>query len=374
MDCGIQAELASSEYFAEFYRRATQNRVPVEGALDLTYRCNFRCSHCYVGHLLAQAPSTADEMDTAQVTSVLAAAAAEGCMFLLISGGEPLLRRDFLEIYVTARRLGMYVTVFTNASLMTPEHVEVLRHYPPRLVEVSVYGATAATYERVTGRRTAFKRAMSGIELLLEAGVRVGLKTMVLRDNVDEVVSMNALARILGVKFRLDPMLCPRLDGDPAPLAQRVDPLRAVETELQCTEYREDMTRYIQSQHFDQAERETYRRRLYLCGAGTAGFHVDPQGWLRPCLMSRDIRYSIGRLGFAEAWRAASAAVDEATYEGTGLCADCPNLFYCGYCPGNFLLENASPSHPPEYMCRLGEYRRRAIMESGPGAEHDGKK
>lgn len=374
MDCGIQAELASSEYFAEFYRRTTLHRVPVEGALDLTYRCNFRCSHCYVGHLVGQTPSAAGEMDTAQVTSLLTTAAAEGCMFLLLSGGEPLLRPDFLDIYVTARRLGMYVTVFTNASLVTPEHVEVLREYPPRLVEVSVYGATPATYERVTGHRGAFERAMHGIEQLLEAGIRVGLKTMVLRDNADEVVSMEAHARSLGVKFRLDPLLCPRLDGDPAPLAQRVDPERAVEIELQCTEYREDMTRYIQSQHFDQAERETYRNRLYLCGAGTGGFHVDPQGWLRPCLMSRDIRYSIGKLGFAEAWRAATVAVDEATYEGTGLCADCPNIFYCGYCPGQLLLENASPSHPPDYNCRLGECRRRAIVESGPGAEHAGKR
>ena len=94
---------------------------------------------------------------------------------------------------------------------------------------------------------------------------------------------------------------------------------------------------------------------------------------MHPCLMSPAIAYNAGSMGFDGAWKAVTAAVDEATFEGAGRCTDCPDIVLCGYCPGLFVLEKASPSRPPDYACRLGENRLRAIGLKRPEVVHVGQ-
>jgi radical SAM protein with 4Fe4S-binding SPASM domain len=342
----------------------------MNGSFDLTYRCNFRCVHCYGRHLVGQTRSHAAELETTQVVDLLSEAADAGCLMLLMSGGEPLMREDFIQVYTAARRLGMVVSVFSNASLVTQAHIDTFGEYPPEMVEVSVYGATEATYERITGVPGSFRRARLGIDRLLAGGVRVGLKTMILRDNVEEVADIEAFARDLGVRFRLDPLVTARLDGDPAPLEQRVDPQRAVEIELSSGTRRAELSRFFRRQQAAGVPGTGKAGELYYCGAGIASFHIDPHGFMHPCLLSPAIAYNAVAMGFATAWKAVTAAIDDVTWDGAGMCVDCPTIDLCGYCPGVFALEKASPSRPPEYLCQLGEYRLRGIGAEEPEVAH----
>ena len=140
-----------------------------------------------------------------------------GAVWCLLTGGEPLLREDFADVFLGLKRLGLLVSVFTNACLVTPEHVELFRQYPPRDVEVSVYGATAATYEAVTRRPGSYDAFVRGLELLLAGGVHVRLKAMALRSNGHE---LDEIARFCRAHtrdyYRFDPLLHLRFDGDPA--------------------------------------------------------------------------------------------------------------------------------------------------------------
>ena len=361
--CVAEPELGSPDHIGEVFSRALGSRVPLSGSFDITYRCNYRCVHCYAGHLVSQPAISAGELTTRQVKDLLEQAVDLGCLFLLLSGGEPLLREDFVEIYVTARRLGLIVTVFTNASLLTPAHLDAFREYPPRMVDVSFYGTTAAVYERITGVPGSFERARRGVDQLLESGMRVGLKTMVLSENVEEVPAIEALARKLGTRFRLDPVIVPGLDGDPSPLGYRVDPGRAVEVELASEQRSAEWLGYIERRVEPTASQTNQNGRLYPCGAGMGSYHLDPLGFMRPCLMARDMAYNAAQVGFAEAWKAVTTAVDTFMWEGVNRCGECSSIDLCGYCPGHILLEGASPSHPPEYLCQLGESRRLALSE-----------
>jgi radical SAM protein with 4Fe4S-binding SPASM domain len=342
----------------------------MNGAFDLTYRCNLRCVHCYGGHLVGQTRSQAAELDTKQVVGLLSEAARAGCLMLLLSGGEPLLREDFVQVYTAARRLGFVVSVFTNASLVTQAHVDAFGEYPPEMVEVSIYGATEATYERITGVPGSFRRARRGIEQLMARGVRVGLKTMILRDNVEEITAIEAMARDLGVRFRLDPLVTARLDGDQTPLEQRVDAQRAVEVELASGGRRAEMGRFFRRQQAAGAPGTGKAGELYYCGAGIASFHIDPSGFMHPCLLSTAIAYNAVTMGFADAWKAVTTAIDDVTWDGAGGCSSCPTIDVCGYCPGVFALEKASPSQPPDYLCQLGECRLRGIGAEEPEVAH----
>ena len=109
--------------------------------IELTERCNNRCIHCYINRPEDDTVAKAREMETGFVLDLLRQAAVLGCLSVRFTGGEPLLRTDFREIYITARRLGMWVTIFTNARLITPELADLFVKIPPgRPIEVSVYG------------------------------------------------------------------------------------------------------------------------------------------------------------------------------------------------------------------------------------------
>lgn len=359
IDCAATTELGSPEYMARFTQRAMRDHVPVSGSFDLTYRCNLRCSHCYAGHLVAQTPAEAGELPTAEVLSLLAEAAEAGCLNMVWSGGEPLLRPDFVEVYRAGCRLGILTTVFTNATLVDHSIASAFVDYPPRLVEVSMYGSTAEVYERITGVRGSYERALRGIGALLDAGVHVGLKTMILRDSLDDVSRIEALADDLGVTFRLDPLVTPRLDGDPAPLAQRVDPAEAAAVELSSPKRLRDAATY-----HERVMSGPERDSLYQCGAGRTGFYLDPRGTMLPCLMSRRIASDARSLGFGAAWDAVGQVVAGLQRSSDSPCIGCESRAMCGYCPALFALETGSADEPPSYVCRLGEQRLGIIEES----------
>jgi radical SAM protein with 4Fe4S-binding SPASM domain len=293
------------------------------------------------------------------VRDLLVEVADAGCLSLLISGGEPLLRRDFVDIYTAAVRLGMLVTVFTNATLVDQRIVTSFVEYPPRQVEISVYGATEATYERITGVRGSFARAIRGIRGLLDAGVRVGLKTMILRDNAHEIEAIEAWAEELGVRFRLDSLVTPRLDGNPAPLEQRVDPGTAVALELGNQKRLSDLISFR-----DRQSPIPETSSLYGCYAGLTLFHVDPTGVVHPCLMSQEIGLDALGLGFEAAWHSLVAAMGRLQRREDSECAACNLKVLCGYCPGLFALESGSPHVHSEYLCRLGSERLGIIEET----------
>jgi radical SAM protein with 4Fe4S-binding SPASM domain len=358
VDCTATTELGAPDYMARFTERAIRDRVPASGSFDLTYRCNLRCTHCYCGHLNAQTRAQAGELETDVVLRILAEAADAGCLFMVLSGGEPLLRPDFPRIYAASRRLGMLTTVFTNATLVDERLLEVFREYPPRMVEISLYGVTPQTYERVSGVPGSFARAWKGIDALLEAGVRVGLKTMILRDNLDEIVAIEAKATELGLPFRLDAVVTPRLDGDTRPLEQRVDPDAAVALELAT-----DKRRYDNASFRDQQSALPDSPDLYRCGAGVMGFHLDPQGVLRPCLMTQDLGSDAAGLGFAGAWNEVVEKLTGLRRNEDSVCVKCRWRVLCGYCPGLFALETGSPHGHSPYLCELGERRWQVIDE-----------
>jgi radical SAM protein with 4Fe4S-binding SPASM domain len=342
-------------YFEDLFRRAHAARVPLSGTLELTRRCNLRCVHCYLGPQERVRADARREMTTAQVLDILDQVAAAGCLSLLITGGDPLLRRDFPEIYRHARLAGLDVTVFTNGTPVTDRIIKLFQDLPPRIVEITLYGATAGTYERITGVPGSYRRCLAGAERLHDGGVRLGLKTMLMTLNCHEFETIEGLARDFGAKFRFDPVLNACLDGGRDPLSFRVDPVEAVRLEFASPERRRGwidmLARYPEVPPSD---------RLFQCGAGQTGFHVDAFGSLQPCLMSPWHSYSLLTGAFAEGW-ARMAHLREIRAGAGNRCAACQRRLYCGYCPSLLALENGDPEIPSAYLCALGGERLRAI-------------
>ncbi|MBW2031572.1 MAG: radical SAM protein [Deltaproteobacteria bacterium] len=143
--------------------------------------------------------------------------AEEGCLWLLITGGEPLIRKDFTDILASAKKKGFLITLFTNGTLLTGERADYLAEWSPLSIEISLYGASSDTHDRITGVPGACRNTLKGIELILERKLPLELKTVVMTRNRHELFQMKELAEGLGLKFRLDPVINPRLDGSMAP-------------------------------------------------------------------------------------------------------------------------------------------------------------
>jgi len=335
--------------------RAMVERVPLNGTVAMTHRCHLRCVHCYLGWE-RQAPPAEGECDTAFWLSVIDQVADAGCLELVITGGEPLLRPDFGEVYARARRRGILVSVFTNATLIDGRVLGLFDELPPQLVDVTLYGASEEVYERVTGVRGSYRRCLAGVDALLARGIPVGLKAVILAENRHEMEALRAMARERGVTFRVDAALFPCRDGDRRPLDHRVDPADAVAIEMQDEELLRRATA-----HFQRMRGLPPEKQLFACMAGLTGFHVDPQGTLLPCLMVTTHGFDLRRGSFRQGWDEVVPRFREQGLSPGYECHECEMRFLCGTCPAQAGMETGSPHRKAEYMCRLGEARLEAV-------------
>jgi radical SAM protein with 4Fe4S-binding SPASM domain len=357
LECTQTGVPGKGEYLQALARKVVAQRVPVTGGVALTHRCNLHCVHCYLPQVAPPRQTGREELSTGQWLRILDEVADAGCLTLLITGGEPLLRQDFALIYRHAKINGLIPTVFTNGTLISDQIAALFEELPPRMVEITLYGATAATYERITGVAGSFARCQAGIQRLLRRGVRVGLKTVLMTWNQHELSAMQEMAKHYGVRFRFDAAISARLDGDKAPIRLRVAAEEAAARELADPAVVRAWRRY-----FDQRGNVPVSQALYACGAGQTAFHVDAYGWLQPCLMTSSYAYDLLSGGFEDGWQRALPLVRKRKLSAGSACLGCEKRVLCGFCPAFCSLESGVEDNRSEYLCALGHLRYEAIV------------
>lgn len=344
------------EGYAPFSQRLHQEgikrKLALSGTLELTTHCNLRCGHCYIVD-----NTTRGELTSQEIFRLMDELVEAGCLWLLLTGGEVMVRKDFLEIYLAAKRRGLIVTVFTNATLVTQKIAETLAEYPPFSIEVTLYGMTEATYEEVTGVKGSYRRCLQGLELLRSMGLPVGLKTVVLKQNQHERQEMEAFARSLGVSFRFDTLIQPRVTGGLSPLATRVSPQEVVEVD------RSDPKRVA-------ALRELWEEtlnlpqsaddHLFTCGAGLSSFHITPQGRLQVCELFPYPSFDLRKGSFQEGFSTFRALRDR-RYTTDSPCQGCKVNTLCTKCAGFAYLETGDPEAPVDWLCEIGHERAKML-------------
>ncbi len=331
--------------------------MPLGGAIELTARCNLRCRHCHISRPVDDPEALGSELTTEQWCDVIDQIADHECLWLLLTGGEPLVRGDFEKIYRHAKKKGLIVTLFTNGTMLDERMADFLADHPPHSIEITVYGRSEKTYEVVTGLAGSYRRSMTGIELLLERKLPLKLKTMVLTLNKHELWQMKSFAQELGVDFRFDPVLLPRFDGRPAPERFRITPEEIVELDLADS----DRTREWQDfcRKFCGVPPES--DLLYRCGAGMESFHVDFLGLLTPCMTARSKSYDLRQGTFPQGWDTFLPEVLSEKVESDVVCNRCPLLALCDNCPGWSHLARGNVWGPIDYLCRTAHLRFEAF-------------
>ena len=349
-------------------------RTPLSFDLEITARCNLDCRHCYINLPAGDSRARQQELTLAEIGRIADEAIEMGALWCLVTGGEPLLRPDFADIYLALKRKGLLVTLFTNATLVRPEHVQLFRHYPPRDLEVTVYGATPQTYETVTRRPGSFAAFQRGLNLLIENGIRVRLKAMALRSNVHEMAEIARFCRAHTKDyFRFDPWLHLRFDGDPQRnaeiKAERLSPSEIVQLEQNDPERFEALHKGCDA--FIMPERsQADCGHLFYCATGNVGFCVSNDGKFRLCssLWAPGTVFDLRKGRLRDAWERLVPQVREMTSDRRQFrerCRRCPIVNLCLWCPAHAYLETGELDAWVEYFCQVAHARARALGYTG---------
>ena len=364
------------------HERHFGKRAPVEVSIEVTRRCPLQCLHCYNNLPMNDAAARSQEMTFEEHCRLLDQLVEAGCLWICYTGGEILGRRDFLDIYTEAKKRGFLVTLFTNGTLITPKIADYLAEWRPFAIEITLYGATRETYEKLTQVPGSYDRCLRGIRLLLERNLPLKLKTVPTSVNQHEVYEMKRMAEEdFGVEFKFDSLVNPRIDCSQSPVAVRMTP-----EEIVALDY------------FDPARKKEYRRLFehdlnapevataddnhrYVCGGGMNGCAIDPSGEMSICVLSHRQSYNVREKGFRAGWDGPLLAVRNQERTRPTICDRCKIKSVCGMCPANGELENGDPESPVEFLCQVAHLRAYAlgydVPEHGdcncckPGAVHD---
>jgi radical SAM protein with 4Fe4S-binding SPASM domain len=311
-------------------RKALGLGVPLSVHLDVTYRCNERCEHCYLEH------DGKNELTTAEIRSFLSQFAEAGAFFLTISGGEPLLRRDCLDIIGFARELSFNVKLKTNAVLVREKEARRLREAGVEQVQVSVYSHKPEIHDAITKLPGSLSRTLQGIRLMRAAGLKVTLANVLMRSNAQDFTGVQALAAETGAQYTLDPTITPMLNGDSSILGMRL-PAQGLRTVFRDARLVGNVDDFCAPP----APIDDEIREGIPCSAGHTSCYVSPWGDVYPCVQFPLPCGSLRQQSFSEIWAASPQLREVRAIRAKHLstCSSCSHLGTCTRCPGLAYME-----------------------------------
>jgi len=319
-----------SGLIAEVAAKALKLNIPLSVQLDLTYRCNERCVHCYLDH------DDHGEMNTAEIKELLDQMAEAGVFYLTISGGEIMMRRDFFEILEHARLRTFCVKLKTNGVLIREKEAQRLRELGVESIQISVYSHRAEVHDEITKMPGSFRQSIDAIRLLRQQGLLVILANVLMTQNVNDYKSVRTLAAELDAKFIIDPTITPMMDGDRSILNLNVDKAALAEV------FRNgDLVGNVEEFCAPPASVDADALDSLPCSAGHTACYVSPYGDVYPCVQFPMPSGNVRTTRFVDIWRDSPQLkeVRGITLREMPTCSKCTHGATCTRCPGLAYME-----------------------------------
>lgn len=352
--------------FDRMIGKSLARHLPLSVHLDLTYRCNERCVHCYLDH------EDYGEMTTAEIERVLEELAAAGTLFLTLSGGEIFLRQDLVPLLRKARALHFDLHLKTNGLLVTAERAAVLKSLGVSKVQISIYSADPAVHDAITKVPGSLARSLEAVRTLQAAGVQTKMACPLMKQNAGDYPAVLQLAEALGVPCVLDMTITPRMDGDRSLLAFRSSP--------------GELLPILQNKTLNPlpaadagAGGDVYDN--IPCSAGHNSCYISPYGDVYPCVQMPLPAGNVRAETFSSIWKGSPEMrrVRDIRESQIHICSGCAIRRFCHRCPGIAYMEDGDLLGPSERACELAEANARLAGVENPvsawrqGSSHSGK-
>lgn len=339
-------------------RRASATGTPISTTFELTPTCNLKCEMCYIRiphHRL-------EELGGWRSLEEWKATALEmkkmGTLFVLLTGGEPLLYPHFIELYTFLKMEGFILTINTNGTQITPEIAQLFKNQLPRRLNITLYGASEDTYEKLCHNRSGFQQCLDALSLLKQYNIPVKINMSIVKENVHEIDSMLKIAEDFGFPVVTDAyMMCKSNDVCQPPRdikSHRLDPKVAAK-------YAIKQKIYEKGEHFYSDRDILLKNHKFCpdiqkeplgitCRAGETSCWVDFRGRLRPCGIIEQYAFSLKDYSVQEAWKKIQAIPNQVTphYE----CMGCDLHDLCDVCWANACQEKYVNGNL-NYLCEM---------------------
>jgi len=321
-----------SSLMQQMNERALKAGVPLSVQIDVTYRCNERCVHCYLDHV------DHGEMTTAEIRDLLDQLNEAGVFFVTFSGGEVLMRMDFFPILEYARSLSFDVKIKTNAFMIREKQADRIRELGVRMVQVSIYSHRPEVHDAITKLPGSLKRSVAGIRLLQSRGLKVIIGNVLMRTTLNDYPGVIALAKELGVEFTIDPTITPKMDGDRSVLSLGIggDDLRQVFRNGDLVGNVEEFCAPPPAVDDDALDG-------LPCSAGHTACYISPYGDVYPCVQFPLPTGNVRKQKFLDIWRHSPQMNEVRSIHARDLpvCSTCTHVGTCTRCPGLAYLEGS---------------------------------
>lgn len=322
-----------SNAYTDLLVKTWNSAMPMSALWEITYACNHKCAFCY------NCPERGrKELTTEQITAGLHKLADLGCLFLVLTGGEPLTRPDFFDIAWAGKRLGFAVRVYTNGYLVDEVVARKFKELMPFEIEISFHGSNPETMDKLTGVPGSFHRVIQGIKNLRKHDLKVNMKVPITKWNQWEIRDIQKLAKSLGCHAEFDPVITPRDDGDTSPLALQAD--RDFLEKLWSPEY-SDVT------HEEAPVPRNDHKVEANCGTGRSTIALDPYGNMYPCVQWRRSAGNITEVEDLRSLWKHSPVLNEVRRIALEIpkttLKTCESGEFCSFCPGVAEVQTGDP-------------------------------
>ncbi len=344
--------------------------LPIGGNFELTARCNFNCPMCYVHQSAEQVEAMGGELTARQWLDIAAAAQKKGMIFALLTGGEPLVRKDFFEIYDGMKKMGILISVNSNGSMLQGEILERFLQDPPFRFNISLYGGNNETYRNMCGI-PAYDRVKENIRALRKAGVDVSLNLSITPYNYRDLESIYSDAVELDVNVKASSYMYPpvRLEDGSYGCGNRLSA-----TEAAACSVKWDTLRFTKEEF---ALRAQNMQKLVddlkegcpveadegvRCRAGSSSFWITWQGKMMPCGMLTTPVADLRQQSFDDAWDYIRS--ETAKIRTPSACGSCEYKEVCGVCAAVCFTETGHFDQVPTYICEKTKEQVRLTQEA----------
>lgn len=338
----------------QWTEECSKRMLPLNGGIEVTRKCNMNCVHCYL-----EGAREEELLSFHELKSILDTLEASNILSIYFTGGEVFSRKDFMDLYLYAKRKGFLVSILTNGTLIRDEDLKVLSAYPPHNLSISLYGMTEEVYNHVTQSKGNFNTIISNIKKICKLGLNLELKFIMLNENKHEYSLAKEFAESLGIELVVGKELFPTFCGDTAVYDHLISLEEAINVERDNSKLSKAYQLVSDTENPFLGRDE---KPLFLCGIGSNSFLIDSEGWLNPCSKSRIKRFNLLRDDFSSSWKKFSSykkVQAHASYK----CLTCPDINYCSPCPMVNYLSTGDYEKPDERKCQLAAMRRAAFSD-----------
>lgn len=348
--------------------KATINHTPINAILELTPLCNMNCDMCFVRLSPEEMRQKGRLRTTEEWISLGKEMCDAGTLFVLLTGGEPLLHPGFREIYTSLKKMGMILTVNTNGTLINEEWADFFAKYTPRRINITLYGKDAFTYQKLCHFPEGFQKTIKAIKLLQERGVDIKVNGSITPENIEDLDDLFSIVEQLDVVWKFDTYMYPasrerecmfddssRLTADEA-AAARVKLIEKREGKDNFSSFARNFLKQGAAAPGD------YVAPTVKCRAGRSSFVINWQGMMRPCVMLSSPEEAVFDIGFTEAWKRMVEKFSSIRL--SPKCNACTMREVCQTCAACAKLETGNYEDVPEYMCRYTEQTLRLMKEA----------